>query len=489
KSMLSKLAFYSIQVNKYGILEFNSPEEVNAVLDILQEYSFKFNDIDTSKHYPNDPVLFAFESAYGFSSLRASIEEEVLLLEEQNKLNSDHDPDDHYIVSPYLRTLLTPTCEMIVNGLICKYFDNFGVGIMNFDYEALSALNKIAAASNVIESNILTFCSSNQNAFLLSETAPQLAADFSYVRDPKNPFKVYFINHSYSENYKDATYLWDFGDGSNSTEKNPTHLYSDASDLYDITLTIHLPQNTPSVISSHHIKKQVYIKGCQANFSYTKGSNGQCTFTSTSSVDGNITHYKWLIGDGSSEYTTTSPTFTHQFNHNATFHVRLTIYTDQYCSSAYMQQVQITNSNVCCKANAREVEKEILLFNGEKKVKSVIRVTNLWPFHRICSRVVHYKKKNGNNYVREKVNGMVTGVTGLIYRYNSGDDECGQVEDCTLFTPLKYNRSGITYDYGVGIPFRVSKESLQARFQLRYNSNGNWIIGDGPSIHQESCSQ
>lgn len=69
---------------------------------------------------------------------------------------------------------------------------------------------------------------------LESPWAPGLKADFtSHVIDPGNRI-VAFTNESIGKVHQ---YLWDFGDGSTSTEKSPVHQYKKA-DKYNVTLTI-----------------------------------------------------------------------------------------------------------------------------------------------------------------------------------------------------------------------------------------------------------
>lgn len=58
----------------------------------------------------------------------------------------------------------------------------------------------------------------------------QLKADFAYT--PVPPFTMEFTNLSSGA----MSYKWDFGDGSTSTEKAPTHRYSSAGN-YIVTLT------------------------------------------------------------------------------------------------------------------------------------------------------------------------------------------------------------------------------------------------------------
>lgn len=77
----------------------------------------------------------------------------------------------------------------------------------------------------------------------------QLQADF--VADPtsgKSPLTVAFRDTSTGSNI--ITWQWDFGDGTTSNQRNPTHTYS-ANNLYDVTLTVTNSMGETSTKSRH----------------------------------------------------------------------------------------------------------------------------------------------------------------------------------------------------------------------------------------------
>jgi gliding motility-associated-like protein len=74
------------------------------------------------------------------------------------------------------------------------------------------------------------YSSSTQNG-LITVNGP--IADIFFTTYCEDPYTVEFENHS--QDFTDI--LWDFGDGTTSTEQNPTHTYADRGD-YPVTLTV-----------------------------------------------------------------------------------------------------------------------------------------------------------------------------------------------------------------------------------------------------------
>lgn len=74
-------------------------------------------------------------------------------------------------------------------------------------------------------------CSSNQENDYIENSSPPIA-DFSFTGDNKlAPANVKFENKSTYAN----TYLWDFGDGASSIDKNPIHKYSGGKYIVQLT--------------------------------------------------------------------------------------------------------------------------------------------------------------------------------------------------------------------------------------------------------------
>lgn len=89
-------------------------------------------------------------------------------------------------------------------------------------------------------------------------------------------------------------YLWDFGDGAQSVEQNPTHSYS-SEGTYTVTLHLITASGAQGIAT-----KSNYIKVSadeQTPFFYVKRVSGR-TYRFVDQTDGNVTQRFWVFGDG-----------------------------------------------------------------------------------------------------------------------------------------------------------------------------------------------
>jgi PKD repeat protein len=121
------------------------------------------------------------------------------------------------------------------------------------------------------------------------------AANFtSSATSGKAPLNVKFTDTSTGT---PATWKWDFGDGTSSTQQNPTHRYSTAG-TYTVILTV------KNAVGSNTVTKTDYIKVTAkpvAEFSATPTSGKpSLTVAFTDTSTGLPTKWKWNFGDGTS---------------------------------------------------------------------------------------------------------------------------------------------------------------------------------------------
>jgi|SRR5690554_340374 len=148
-----------------NILVFDSREALEDVFNqIVQEYDIynetldaqipadltddELDDYIDDHNIDEDYTLNNFENNFGFKSLRKIINErELTWLETQGEiLDINTDPDNHFIVSDFERTLLNEGSELIIkdeegNPVIFKYYEWGHIEITNLNTEILKEIN------------------------------------------------------------------------------------------------------------------------------------------------------------------------------------------------------------------------------------------------------------------------------------------------------------------------------------------------------------
>ena len=108
---------------------------------------------------------------------------------------------------------------------------------------------------------------------------------------------------------------WDFGDGSTSTEQNPTHTYADYG-IYNVTLTV-----TDANGNTDSITRTVNVAGIQVNFIFYRDGN-VVNFIDKSKSSEPIVSWLWDFGDGT---TSTEQNPTHTYASPGKYKVTLTV--------------------------------------------------------------------------------------------------------------------------------------------------------------------
>ncbi len=125
-----------------------------------------------------------------------------------------------------------------------------------------------------------------------------------------------------------VSWVWNFGDGTSSTQQNPTHVYT-ANGQYDVTLTVRTAGGCEGSIT-----KTNFVKIFPGSVSVTNIPKGGCiplSFTpimSTNSPDP-VVSYAWDFGDGGTS-TLASPT--HVYSGSGIYNLGLTVTTSGGCT-------------------------------------------------------------------------------------------------------------------------------------------------------------
>lgn len=126
-----------------------------------------------------------------------------------------------------------------------------------------------------------------------------------------------------------ASFLWNFGDGTTSTESNPSHLYSSPG-LYTVKLTV-VDSGTCNIIDVDSVKIQV-VSAPVASFTFTPNppqENTPVVFTNNSI---NADSYQWNFGDGEILNTTKREEVSHSYNASDNFNMYLVAYSKSGCT-------------------------------------------------------------------------------------------------------------------------------------------------------------
>lgn len=171
--------------------------------------------------------------------------------------------------------------------------------------------------------NFFNNCTDSVTKTVIVDDKP--AVDFS-VNDSTScqvPFTVTFTDLTPGG----ATWSWDFGDGTTSTERNPSHQYSSTGE-FDVTLTV-----TTASGCTNTITKPAFIKIRETSVDINAPQGGCVPFTYTpvatiSTLD-SIASYLWDFGDGTTSTQRNPPN--HTYNSTGRYKISLTVTTVGGC--------------------------------------------------------------------------------------------------------------------------------------------------------------
>ena len=167
-------------------------------------------------------------------------------------------------------------------------------------------------------------------------------ANFSYY-----PIKsttqdtIYFTDLSYDIDGYIVSWLWDFGDGNVSYERNTSHRYRKAG-MYIVNLTVKDDDGMEAKAT-----KEIVVLNVPpvANFSYSPLNPTDVdiiTFNASSSydLDGYIVNYTWHFGDGSIGY---GKVIQHSYADDGIYYVSLVIKDDDGATTNITKDISISN--------------------------------------------------------------------------------------------------------------------------------------------------
>lgn len=138
------------------------------------------------------------------------------------------------------------------------------------------------------------------------------------------------------------SYLWDFGDGTTSTDASPTHVYINTA-IYQVGLTVNYASGCSSNISNP-MNCGVTSLSCDAGFILSAVDTTTVSLTSNPGGTAPWT-YDWDFGDGSPHDNTANPT--HTFANAGVYQVCLTTVSSDSCTNTRCLNVATENPGTC----------------------------------------------------------------------------------------------------------------------------------------------
>ncbi|MEO8112009.1 MAG: PKD domain-containing protein [Ginsengibacter sp.] len=175
-----------------------------------------------------------------------------------------------------------------------------------------------------------TFCNSPVDTVKTVRLSPQVKAQFATPPNGCVPYTADFVNNSLGG----LSFFWDFGDGTTSTQDNPSHLYSTVG-AYVVKLTAF---DSSSCNKADSISFTITVSPIpSAAFTYNPNPPQENKFTNFVNESSGASNYLWNFGDGD---TSTEVNPSHIFPATATYKVCLNASNEAGCSRDTCLDVQ-----------------------------------------------------------------------------------------------------------------------------------------------------
>lgn len=131
---------------------------------------------------------------------------------------------------------------------------------------------------------------------------------------------------------------WDFGDGSNSSNQNPNHIYTTPGD-YTVRL---ITQNSYGCTDTIVKVSFINVRGAVPNFSVSSTNGCAPSIITFSNLSTSAISYYWSFGDGSTD---TSANLMHSYTSQGSFTPSLYAFDSTGCSAIYTYPLPISIGN------------------------------------------------------------------------------------------------------------------------------------------------
>ena len=310
----------------------------------------------------------------------------------------------------------------------------------------------------------------------------QCQANFTYS---DSSCVVFFSNNSTGA----FSYLWDFGDGNQSSLENPSHYYS-TSGSYDVTLETY---DSNGVCASYIEHVTVNCSGsggntCQANFTY---SDSSCVIFFNNSSSGAIS-YLWDFGDGN-QSTLENPSYS--YSTPGSYNVTLETYDSNGVCASYNEVVNIANYCGCQASFTYSDSNCVVTFNNNSNLNnnSIGAFTYDWNFGDGSSSNLHnpthtYSGSGTYNVTLNIMENNTGNHCNTFSQYITINCSCVNIvsefgfsdSNCTVsFTNVSQNAAAYLWDFGDGNQSSLENPTHTYSGSGTYNVTLNTIDSNG----------
>jgi PKD repeat protein len=315
-----------------------------------------------------------------------------------------------------------------------------------------------------------TGCSDTYCQYVVPGSNATCLPYFNYQASANNALSYTFTNTTTTTG-TNPTYYWYFGDGANSAQASPTHVFSQAG-TYSVCLQVITDQCQNTMCQNITVVNDTISgNGCIASFNYVADST-TIQFNNTSYTPSQPVTFTWNFSDG----TFSNELFpVHTFTTPGVYQVCLDMSTgscsDSYCLPVY---VGLPDSSITCNATIA------YSYIGDVPNPSVFPYQFYSAYSGDNPEIIHVwttsDGQSSNSY--SPVFGFGPGTYTVCHSVTSVYGFCSD-STCTVVTIVPDTLNGCTAMFSAEISASATNEVIFTNLSSDLNASFIWQFGDG----------